>query len=207
MKQLFDPEGMVMQTLTVISDMLLLNLCFVICAIPVVTIGAANAALYGVLLRQEEIHTPVRSFFARFRQNFRQATAAWLIVLAIGAFLLMDMQLLRLLDTAYPLVEIVLKIGAFLLVAVNCYTFALLSLYRGSVVETLKNALILSVAALPRSVLVVLLAVLPVVVLILDISLFIRFIFPWLIFGIAVTAKLSALLMKPAFIRFLNSDA
>ncbi len=58
------------------ADLILLNIIFLICCLPVVTIGASVTAMYYVTLkmvRNEESYIS-RSFFQSFRQNFRQAT-------------------------------------------------------------------------------------------------------------------------------------
>ena len=70
-----------------------LNLLWLICCIPVVTAGAATTALYYVTLkiaRDEEGTSLTRMFFRAFRENFRQSTVLWLILLAVGGFLAGD---------------------------------------------------------------------------------------------------------------------
>ena len=69
-----------------------LNLLWFVCSIPIVTIGASTTALYYAALkvvRDEDSHVGA-AFFRSFRQNFRQATVLWLILLGIGAFLGVD---------------------------------------------------------------------------------------------------------------------
>ena len=56
------------------------------------TIGASTTALYYAALkvvRDEDSHVGA-AFFRSFRQNFRQATVLWLILLGVGAFLGLD---------------------------------------------------------------------------------------------------------------------
>ena len=66
-----------------------LNLLWMVCSLPVFTAGAATAALYDVTLRlaREEEPPLTRQFFKAFRENFRQATILWLILLAVGILL------------------------------------------------------------------------------------------------------------------------
>ena len=66
-----------------------LNLLWFVCSIPVFTIGAATTALYYASLkvvRDEDSHVGAM-FFRSFRENFRQATQIWLILLGVGLFL------------------------------------------------------------------------------------------------------------------------
>ena len=82
MKNLLNLESPLMQMLTRIGDLILLNVLFLICCIPVVTAGASIAALHR--MTQEIVYetdsSTVKGFFRAFRANFKQATAVWLVV-------------------------------------------------------------------------------------------------------------------------------
>ena len=66
-----------------------LNLLWFVCCIPIVTIGASTTALYYTTLKiaRDQDHDLGRMFFRSFRENFRQSTVLWLILLAVGFFL------------------------------------------------------------------------------------------------------------------------
>ena len=66
-----------------------LNLLWFVCSIPIVTIGASTTALYYACLKvvRDEGSYVGRLFFRSFRENFRQATQIWLILLGAGLFL------------------------------------------------------------------------------------------------------------------------
>lgn len=73
-----------------VADYMILNILFVICSIPIFTIGAAQAGLYtGVktLLDQNDDTPCVRSFFTGFRSGFGTITIVWSIVAVIIAML------------------------------------------------------------------------------------------------------------------------
>ena len=66
-----------------------LNLLWFVCSLPIVTIGASTTALYYTCLkivRDEDSHVGA-TFFRAFRENFKQSTVLWLILLGIGLFL------------------------------------------------------------------------------------------------------------------------
>ena len=66
-----------------------LNLLWFICSLPIFTIGASTTALYYTslkIVRGEESYVGP-TFFRAFRENFRQATVLWLILLGVGLFL------------------------------------------------------------------------------------------------------------------------
>lgn len=74
-----------------------LNLIWFICCIPIVTIGASTTALYYTTLKivRGEDHYLFRMFFRSFRENFRQSTVLWLILLGAGLLLAGDIYILH----------------------------------------------------------------------------------------------------------------
>ena len=78
-------------------DIVELNLLWLVCSLPLFTIGPAAVALYSAmaaLIRGEETY-PHRDFFLAFRKNFRKNTAAGLLLSAVGAFLWLDVLICR----------------------------------------------------------------------------------------------------------------
>ena len=69
-----------------------LNLIWFICCIPIVTVGASTTALYYTSLKivRGEDRAVARTFFRSFRENFRQSTVLWLILLVLGLVLAAD---------------------------------------------------------------------------------------------------------------------
>ena len=69
-----------------------LNLLWLLCSLPVFTIGASTTALYAVTLKivNEKEGNLTAQFFRAFRENFRQSTCLWLILLGAGVLLAGD---------------------------------------------------------------------------------------------------------------------
>ncbi len=73
-----------------------LNLLWAVCSLPVFTIGASTTALWYAslkLIRGQEYNAGAL-FFRSFKQNFKQATQLWLILLAVGSLLSGDIWIL-----------------------------------------------------------------------------------------------------------------
>ncbi len=80
MKNIFSPDSFLMKALTLFFDIMYLNALFIICSLPVFTIGASATALYSVLfkrIRGEEFKIG-KTYFAEFKSNFKQATLFWI---------------------------------------------------------------------------------------------------------------------------------
>lgn len=87
---IFDPESKFMLYIRVLGDMITLNVLFILCSIPVFTIGAAQAGLYtGLreLFDRDSSNSPSRSFFKGFKNGFVKISAMWTSALVVIALL------------------------------------------------------------------------------------------------------------------------
>lgn len=132
-------------------DIMILNLLWCICSIPIFTIGASTTAVYYVtlkLVRDEEEGT-FRSFFKSFRENFKQATAIWLILLAVGAVIGFDLYFFLRIQTAASgprTVMVSIFLGfALIYLAIMLFVFPLQSKFYNPVRKTLFNAFFMSI--------------------------------------------------------------
>lgn len=127
-----------------------LNLLWFLCCIPVITIGASTTALYYVSFKivKEEEHSLARTFFRAFRENFRQSTVLWLIMLAIGAVLAGDGYIVYHLRAAsagtaavlWTLILALLIASAIVYVIVFLYLFPLVASVSNTNWAMLKNS-------------------------------------------------------------------
>ena len=76
-----------------VADVFFLTVMWAVCSLPVVTAGASTTALYYVSLKMAKNREGYlwKSFFRAFKDNFAQSTVVWLVMLAMGAFLGMDL--------------------------------------------------------------------------------------------------------------------
>ena len=118
-----------------------LNLLWMVCSLPVFTAGAATAALYDVSLRiaREEDPPLTTRFFRAFRENFRQATVLWLILLGVGALLGADAYILyHLYKSTAGMVSVICTLGlALIIVAAIAYVIVLIYVF--PLVASVKN--------------------------------------------------------------------
>lgn len=132
-----------------------LNLLWLVCSLPVFTAGAATAALYDVTLRlaREEEPPVTTRFFKAFRENFRQATILWLILLGIGALLGADGYILyHLYKSTAGMVSVICTLGLALIIVaaiayviVLIYVFPLVASVKNTNFAMLKNALLIGI--------------------------------------------------------------
>lgn len=160
MKKFFDLDNPVMRFLSKMADLLWLNILVLVCCLPVITAGAAFTALHFVCLkmvRGEEGYI-TKDFFRSFKQNFKQATIIWIIALIVGALVVFDFWYVffsGLYTNSNTIFLVGLSITAILLVFTLAFVFPVLSHFENSVRKTIKNAFLMSVVVLPRTILII----------------------------------------------------
>lgn len=204
MKNIFNLESPMMQMLTRIGDMILLNVLFLLCCIPVITAGASIAAMHKML--QEIVYdtdsSTVKGFFRAFKANFKQATIVWLVMLAVILSLGCDFLLIVTYFSGTEAIRWMIILLAVLAVLVSCvaaYMIPLLVRYENRLRQHLNNAVILAVIKLPRTLGLLALNFLPLIILVLDLNVFIQTLIFWVFIGFSFTTYLETLLLQPVF--------
>ena len=157
-------ESKFSQLLLKLCNACYLNLLWFVCSIPIITIGASTTALYYAslkLVRDEDSHVGAQ-FFRSFRENFRQATVIWLIMLGIGLFLGADGYILYHLRLSsagsaavlWTLILAVVIAAAIVYVIVLLYIFPLLASVSNTSRAMFKNAFLIGTHYLFATILV-----------------------------------------------------
>lgn len=162
MRNLFNYENGIMSTISSIADSLVLGILWVVCSLPVFTIGASSAAFYYAYNKCicQKTGYVFRTFFAGFKSNFKQATQIWLIVLCISLVLAADWYLLHLIENTPSLVPVIrtLLVAAMAVVIIwTLYLFPYLSHFENTNRIILKNCALIAVANIPQSILLLVL--------------------------------------------------
>ncbi len=81
--------------LYLVGDIVTLHVLWVVCSLPIVTIGASTTALYYSCMKRirTDEGTISRNFFHAFRQNFRQSTLLWLLMLVLVFVMVLDLRI------------------------------------------------------------------------------------------------------------------
>ena len=168
MGRFFSLDSPVMNFLGRVADLVWLNILYIICCIPIVTIGASTSALYYVTMKMvaDEEGYITKSFFKSFKENFKQATVIWLIILLAGTIFFMDFRILNAMEgTLDKVVYVLICAVAILFLFMTIYIFPLLAKFENTIKNSLKNALLISIRHLPMTVLLILGIVAPFVLL------------------------------------------
>lgn len=229
MDKLFNLDNPVMQALGRVADVMIVNLLTLISFVPLILVivgigslgqapgllvmaalfvaalpvGPALTAMYYIslkMVRNEDSYI-VRSYFKSYRDNFGQSVAIWAIFLVFFVFAFYDIYLLlhdR--SSLFPTwMNYLILVVLFLLWCIFLWVFPVESRFVNTVGGTIRNAMVMTVAAFPRTLGMVGLSLIPLLLLYFAGDK----LMPLLImFGLAGPAYGQAKLFSPFFQRF-----
>lgn len=207
--KLFDYEAPFWRFMSRVADLVIVNAYWLICSLPVVTIGASTSALYCVTLHMArgEGGGVTRMFFSAFRQNLRQGLALFFILLLPVALVVYEVWLYVSGAVGQSLwMSVVFCMPAILVALITAYVYPLLAQFDNSVKNTLKNACLLAVGNLPFSIVMALLNLSAPLLFLFATSFFIRTCVFWLLLGGAVIALINSYLLRRVFHRAFGLD-
>lgn len=182
------PDSKTMIFFGKLVDLTRINLLWLLCSLPLFTIGASTTAMITSLYAYragEKCGSKV--FFTAFRSAFGKATLLWLAVVFFAAMLALDYTIVAYLQ--FPgrmaVIALIFFIG-FALVLVSGMIFPLLSQFPGSIKEMVINSVLLCLGNLPKMLLVTAMNLLPALLFLLLPQLFLLMGFLWLICGFAL---------------------
>lgn len=206
----FSADGAGFQFFSTASSLVILNLLWVLCCMPLITAGAATSALYAVIIqmiRGEDAYI-AKSFFASMKQNLRQGTVLWLMLLAAAGILVFDLSF----SSQAPLrgaqfLFILFAMLAVILALSAVYIFPIQAVFENSLKRTLKNALFMGIAFLPFSVLAAVLALGPFAVLFVFSEKIWTALFFDLVIGFAFFARVQAHIFVRLFQKYMQKES
>ena len=203
--KLFDIDGPVMRGLSLISDLVMLNLITLLFCLPIITAGASLTSMHAMVMKfhvGENGHI-FKNFWKEFKGNFKKSTVIWIFVLIIIVLVFLDLEILKNSGNVIPSqMKIPLYAIAFFVFIIYLNIMPYMAKFENTIRGSLKNALLLTIGAFPRTM---------GMALIVFGAIFALFSFPMLIpiyvaLGLSVPAYLCAYLYMPIF-RKINKNA
>lgn len=194
MGSLFQLEGPLFRILSRIGDLVMLNLLFILFALPMITAGASFQAMDQVLLQVIGKEDPpiVKSFWKAFRYNFFQSTKVWLFFVFCAMVLIVDAILTKSMYSPFRQIFLYLcVVFGIVLGSMMMYVFPLVSRFENSTRRTILNSLLLAIGHAPKTMMMLFCWLLPIVFVGLD-------------FGLIIYAIVAVWLIGFSGIRYLN---
>lgn len=200
---LFSIDNPIMRFLNKAADCLILSLVWMICCIPIVTIGVATTAFYYTITKtiRNDRGYVVREFFHSFKTNFKQSTIMWFIMIAIVIFAYVDIYYAHVLCSAgvIPGVVFWLLVFVFLWVYIwSIYWLPYIARFTNTTKEVLKISFYMMVQNILWSILNAIICILSTVIV---------FLMPLLIFFVApVCMILLSMGLERVFRKYMSEE-
>lgn len=204
----FDPDSRFFIFCSRLVELVAINLLWLLCALPIVTIGpAAKAMLTCLYAWRKGEPCGGRVFFRAFRENFGRCLGLWLGILFLGAMLGLDYYIVANLTFSgrMGVIDAIFFVG-FALIFFTGMVFPLLAQFPMGVKDTIVNAVLLSLANLPKMLLVTAMNLLPAVLAVLTPRVFVLTGFFWLLCGIALIGLYDIKVLERVFAPFREKE-
>lgn len=182
------------------------NLLFLLTCLPVVTAGAGLAALsYTTLrtLRGDGELNPISTFWRGFRDNWKQATIAWLSLLMLALLLYLELFWCSQLGSWAMILSAALSAIALVALVIGCYLFPVIAAFHGTLPQLVQNSFYFAMKRPLAAVVVVFLHTFPLYWTWLNTAAMPLYAFLWCTIGFSALSMCTSKLILPLFIPYL----
>lgn len=208
MGKLFSYDGLVYKFLSCIADLMFLNVLWLIGCLPIITIGCSTTAMNYCCLRLCRGDGSIwKDFWKSYRLNLKQMIPMWLIVLAAGAVLFLEVMLCSIYDFTGKRVVVALFIaGVVGFMGLLSFLFPLQAQFCNTIKKTFFNAIAFAITHWNVTLKMVILRLLPLIWFLLDPVTFERFLIVWPLIGMSIIEYFCAKLITPVFLPYLQEE-
>ena len=203
MKNLFSIDSKFYQLLIRISEMILLNLLYLLCCLPVVTIGAAQSGMLNaarVQQNKEDDSSVYRAFFRGFTSGFWKITLIWVVCFSFIAVLAYSILVTVYYDGLLGNAPVLMSVLALLLMMVfQSMTITFHSRFDCSAWQIIRSSLFMLTMHPIRSVGVMVTIWAPVILMLFDMNVFLVLTPAFLVIYYTFAFQFAAAIMKPPF--------
>ena len=207
--KLLSYDSPMIQFLAKVGDIIIINLLFILCAVPVVTLGAAQTGLFTamkVFRDKEDESSCFKAFFRGFASGFWRITGLWCVVLVLLVLLMGNLIGTMFYQYADPNAPVGMSIAALCVICLFEVLAVLFhSRFNCTMLQLVKNAWLLLLAYPLRSIVVLAVTWLPLAVFLLDAYLFMQLTPILLLAYFSLSYSLSLRIMERPFRRLMEA--
>lgn len=164
MKGFFDYDGQFNEFLKKVMYVVSVNVLFILCSIPIITIGASASAMYTVLFRFHKGDEPdiLKTFFRAFKENFKKSTIAWMVMLIAAGTLAVNYYFMWGSDIAgAEILQVLFNFILLLWMVFWVYLLAVICYYENTLLGYVRFTVGLALAKLPYTIVLLMLTIIP----------------------------------------------
>lgn len=168
MGKFFNFDNPVLAWMGRVGDAIFLSAFWVLCSLPIFTIGASSTALYYSFQKVIKNNRGYvwKEFYQAFKANFKQSTIIWLTVLGIYAVSIVDIFFARQLFDVFEFSQVLHMLFGVVIILVTMwmiYLFPYIARFENTTKATMKNCAIIAIANFPRTLLLTVVFVISVI--------------------------------------------
>ena len=192
-----------------VGDIVIANLLFILCCIPVITIGPSLTALYHCMMRTVKGNNngTTKTFFRAFKENFKQSLIIWLLILAAGTMLILNIRFLLHAEGSAAHMLFYLSVGVLtLLIIFTLYIFPVIATFANTLGALCRNAFLLAFMHFPTTIAIAVITIFPLYMTYLDAKLQPLYACCWFFFGFGLVAFINSMLLYRFFKKLLPPE-
>lgn len=206
MSGMFDIDSPIMNVLNKVMNIVIVNLCFILSCLPIITVGAAITAMYSVNLKMaHDEETYVFTFYWKaFRRNFAQSTICWLFVVTAGAVLGIDFWFIGntmtgvIKNVFYAVIIVSTVVYGIILI----YVFPYIARFENKLLICIKNSLIIGGANIGYTVTMLLVTLASLALTFFSPQVFFRALFVWIVAGFSLLSFINSFFLRRVFAKY-----
>ena len=186
---LFSFDNPVLDKLGWIGDLMMVNVCFLLGCLPVVTIGTSVTAAHYTLfrMRRHEGGAVWRMFWKSYRENLVQSMLIWLLYFVVGVMVYVGLRSTFNAELSMGMFWSILSvISVWLYFSSMSFAFALQARFHNTIFGTIKNALFFSASHPIKGLFIGFLQLFPVLFLLFAPAWFLPVSVFWLVLGFSL---------------------
>lgn len=193
----FSVEGPVYRFMTTLLNVFLLNLCWLITSIPIVTVGASTVAMFDVMLKlvDDEEGYVVKQYFKAFKANWKQGIPLGLLNLLAAYAVYLDFSIFNAMDNPPIWILMIGILSAFYFCLVFLYSYPQVARYQNKLWIIMRNSARIAVKYFGRTMLMIVVVGAELVLFNWNLTLM----FVGLILGPGCVCLTISAIMKPVF--------
>jgi len=163
----FSVDGGLYKFMQGLLNVLKINLLWILCSVPVVTIGAATIAAFDVTLKMvdDEEGYVGRQFVKAFKSNLKKGIPLGLLAIVCAYIVWLNFSLFNQLEENPVFLLVMGIVSAFVFTLSFIYAFALQARYENTIIKTLQNSLHISMRYFVRTLFTIIILVVEVFII------------------------------------------
>lgn len=210
MGKFFDMDNSFFRFMGKISDLILLNILFMLGCIPILTIGTSISATYYVALKMVRGQDPyiAKNYFKAFKSNLLQTIIMEIIMGVILFFLYLDYYLIYNPDTPLGTGTLIMTVAiSVIYIMIALYIFPYIAQFQNSIPRIIQNCLLMSIRHFGQTLTLLLIYLTPVwAFLFLGFDYYYQFLILLAFFGFSGIMFVNAVIYVKVFDKYITKE-